>query len=289
MMPTSKPTEAAIDKLIADRFGTEAAEGAETAFAPEAATVLARILSRRTHRRYDDRPVPDALVQTLLACAFSTSSKSDLQQSGVVLVRDPAKRAAIAGWVPDMPWIGAAPVFMVWIGDSRRIRRICALRGKPFGNDHLDSFLNAAADCAMAMQTFILAAEAVGLGCCAISAMRNHAQPLADLLELPEWVFPFAGLCLGWPAGEGFISARLPLSLTVHTDRYDDSGLAEEAAAYDRRREARHPTPPERQRGRDVYGTASDYGWSEDKARQVATTERANFGPFVRRQMIGLD
>src|SRR3546814_20352903 len=82
------------------------------------------------------------------------------------------------------------------------------MRGKPFANDHLDSFLNAWADCALAMQTFILSAEAAGLGCCAISAVRNHAQALADLLELPEWVFPVAGLCLGWPAREGFIRSE---------------------------------------------------------------------------------
>src|SRR5690554_6568326 len=105
-MPTS--TDPTIDELIADRFGPAAAEGARADFAPEETTFLARILSRRTHRRYDERAIPDGLVQTLLACAFSTSSKSDLQQSGVVLVRDPAKRATIAGWVPDMPWIGAA-------------------------------------------------------------------------------------------------------------------------------------------------------------------------------------
>lgn len=277
--------DASIADLIEDRFGTRIDPGADV----PGADTLARVLARRTHRRYDGRPVPEDLLQTLLACAFSASAKSDLQQSGVILVRDPAKRAAIAGWIPDMPWIAQAPVFMVWIGDSRRIRRICAMRGKPFGNDHLDSFLNATADSALAMQTFILSAEAVGLGCCAISAVRNHAQALADLLEMPEWVFPLAGLCVGWPEREGFISARLPMSLTVHTDRYDDSRLAEDVAAYDRRREARNPTPPEKQRDRDIHGTAEEYGWSEDKARQVSRTERANLGPFVRRQKIGLD
>ncbi|MFN4089528.1 MAG: nitroreductase family protein [Alphaproteobacteria bacterium] len=279
------PNERTIADLIEDRFGSRVEGCDEVA----GADIFARILARRTHRRYADRPVPDPLLETMLACAFSASAKSDLQQSGVILVRDPQKRAAIAGWIPDMPWIAQAPVFMVWIGDSRRIRRVCALRDKPFGNDHLDSFLNATVDCALAMQTFILAAEAAGLGCCAISAVRNHAQALGALLDLPDWVFPVAGLCLGWPAREGFISARLPLSLTVHTDRYDDSDLAEEIDGYDRRREARHPTPPDQQRERERYGIAPAYGWSEDKARQVSRTERDNFGPFVRDRKIGLD
>ena len=271
--------------LIEDRFGLATEVGRDM---PDDGT-LARILGRRTHRRYTDKPVSDDLLNTLFACAFSASAKSDLQQGSVLVVKDPAKRVLIADLIPSMPWIRQAPVFMVWLGDSRRIRRICEMRGKPFANDHLDSFLNAAADCALAMQTFILSAETVGLGCCPISVVRNHAARIAEILELPDWVFPLAGLCLGWPSREGFISMRIPLSLTVHTDRYDDSRLPEEIDAYDRRRNARHAIPPEEQRFREDYGTAAFYGWSEDKARQVSKPDREDFGKFVRGQKIGLD
>ena len=250
---------------------------------------LEAIRKRRSVRRYTDRPVADEMLDLLFACAFSASAKSDLQQASVVVIRDPAKRTAVADLIPSMPWIRQAPVFMIWLGDSRRIRRICEMRGKPFANDHLDAFLNAATDCALAMQTFILAAEAAGLGCCPISVVRNHAARVAELLELPDWVYPVAGLCVGWPSREGFISMRIPPALTVHTDRYDDSRLAEEIDGYDRRRDARHSLPPEEQRYRDEYGTAPFYGWSEDKARQVSKSERADFGAFVRKQKFRLD
>ena len=32
------------------------------------------------------------------------------------------------------------------------------------------------------------------------------------------------------------------------------------------------------------FGTADFYGWSEDKARQYASPQRAGFGAFVRKQ-----
>src|SRR3546814_6633852 len=107
------------------------------------------------------------------------------------MVRDPVKRAASSGGIPDWPWVGQGPVFMVWVGDSRRIRRICEMRGKPFANDHPDSFLNAAADCALAMQTFILSAEAAGLGCCTISAVRSeeHTSEVQSLMRISYAVF----------------------------------------------------------------------------------------------------
>src|SRR5262249_686572 len=71
---------------------------------------LRQVLIRRTHRRYVDRPVPEALLRLLLAAAFSASSKSDFQQASVVHVKDRARRDRLAALVPDMPWIGNAPV-----------------------------------------------------------------------------------------------------------------------------------------------------------------------------------
>ena len=275
--------------VIAHRYGEGQVGGGASGRDLSADDVLSRILLRRTHRRYTDAPIDDALLDVLFAAAFSASAKSDLQQGSVVVVRDAAKRKALADLIPSMPWIGTAPVFMVWIGDSRRIRRICELRGKPFGNDHLDAFLNAAVDAALAMQTFILAAEAKGLGCCPISVVRNHVEAVAEILELPLYTFPVAGLCVGWPAQEGYISMRLPPKVNVHTDRYDDWDLAEELAGYDKRRDARFSTPAGSRRMNDVYGEAPFYGWSEDKARQVSTPERERLGRFVRAQGIRTD
>ncbi len=132
-----------------------------------------------------------------------------------------------------MPWIAEAPVVLVFCGNNRRIRQIGEWRGKPFANDHLDHFMNAAVDAGIVMTTFIRAAEAVGLGACPISAIRNKPREVSELLDLPEWVFPVAGLTLGYPAQEGRITPRLPLDVTVHVDRFDDSRVRENVDAYD--------------------------------------------------------
>ena len=274
-----------IAELIEDRFGLPTRAGADL---PAEGTV-AQLLAHRTHRRYKPDPVPDDVLEVALAAALSAPSKSDLQQVGVVLVKDRARQATIGGWIPDMPWIATAPLFMVFCGDHRRIRRVSGeLRHRPFPNDTLDMFMNAAVDAGLVLQAFITAAEALGLGCCPISVVRNHVEKLSELLELPAGVFPVAGLTVGYPSQAGWISLRLPPALTVHTDRYDDSALAAQIDAYDRRREARHATPPASQRFVDRFGMAEPYGWSEDKARQYSVPERHNFGPFIRRHGFGL-
>src|ERR1700738_3694008 len=121
-----------------------------------------------------------------------------------------------------MPWIGSAPEFLVFCGDARRLDRLGELRGHPLENGKLEGFFNAAIDAALVLQTFVLAAETAGLGCCPISALRNHAEAVAAGLSLPEKVFPGLGLCVGYPPATGYVSMRLPRAVTVHSDRYDD-------------------------------------------------------------------
>jgi hypothetical protein len=209
-----------------------------------------------------------------------------LQQADIVHVDDAAKRKIIADLIPDNPWVRAAPVFLIFCGNNRRARQLAEMRGKPFANDHLDAFMNSAVDAGIVLASFIHVAEAAGLGCCPISSVRNHAQTVSDLLELPDWVFPLAGLCVGYPSEPGMITSRLALDVTVHTDRYDETGIAAKIDAYDRRRNARQQYRKQRDVAR--FGAAEFYGWSEDKARQYAKPERADFGAFIRGKRFNL-
>ena len=248
---------------------------------------IARLANHRTIRRYSPRAVDRELLDLLCACAFSAPSKSDLQQRDILAVRDTSKRNTIADLIPDMPWIREAPVFLVFLANGRRLPHIAEARGKPFPNDHLDLFFNASVDAALALATFTIAAETVGLGCCPISVIRDHAAKISDLLALPARVVPIAGLCVGWPADAGYISPRLPLAVTMHEDRFDDRDLDAQIDRYDRRRAAAHPY--RNQRDIAQWGAAEGYGWSEDKARQYAEPQRAGFGAFVRGKGFRLD
>jgi FMN reductase [NAD(P)H] len=268
------------DELRA-RFGHDVSLGIEPGGEVPELPWLRQVLMRRTQRRYSDRRVPEALIRVLLAAAFSASSKSDFQQASVIWLKERARRDRLAALFPDMPWIGAAPVFLVFLGDARRLEKLGEMRGHKQPNGALEGFFNATVDAALALQTCILAAETLGLGTCPISVLRNHIAEVGDILELPDKVFPVVGLCLGYPAQTGFISMRLPMEATVHIDRHDESGLAAAVDGYDRRRDARHSIK-DRQRSPERFGTAEFYGWSEDKARQAMTPEGVGFADWLR-------
>jgi nitroreductase/FMN reductase [NAD(P)H] len=229
---------------------------------------LAALNERSVCRRYRADPVPEEVVRLLCATALAAPSKSDLQQATIVRLASPAKRAAVCALLPGSPWLARAPELFIFCADGWRLRRLFARRNARFPNEHLDAFFNATVDAAIALGAFVAAAELAGLGSCPISQVRDHVARIDELLELPDWVVPVAGLALGYPEQKEPLSARLALSATVHTDRYDTAAAERELDAYDARR------------GRD---------WSGDKVKQYSTVWRADFGAYVTRKKYRLE
>lgn len=248
---------------------------------------LKQIIGRGSCRRFRSTPVAPEVLQTLAAAALSAPSKSDLQQCDIVLMTDPERIARLKALLTRQAWVQNAPALVIFLANNRRQRQLQDWRGQPFVGDNLDVFFNASVDAAIGLAFFITAAETAGLGCCPISAIRNFLPQVRDVLDLPDHVFPVAGLGVGYPADPSpTISARLPLRSTVHHDRFVDV-TREEIAAYDSRRA-----------GHSVLGQQPDAGsvaadpkpsWSESKARMADKPHRADFGRFIRSIGFNLD
>jgi nitroreductase/FMN reductase [NAD(P)H] len=268
------------------RFGAS-----DLALPPDAPELHRKLAARSVMRAFTAEPVPVDLLRKLCALALSSPTKSDLQQRDIVIVDDARLKNEILSPLAEGPggqaWLNTVPVLLIFCGNNRRQRLWHEWRGIPFANDHLDAFFNASVDAGIALSAFVLAAEAQGLGTCPISVIRNRAAAISDLLHLPQHVFPVAGLGVGWPAFPPRQSMRLPLDVTVHRNGYREDGLREAIDGYDRRREAAQPY--REQRYVETFGKAEHYGWSQDKARQYAMPERADFGAYVRARGFKLD
>lgn len=272
-------------ELYEQRYGLPAAASADEHPLAEG---VARIINRRVVRQFENRSIPSGLMTQLLTCAQSGPTKSDLQQYSIIVIEDDAKRASIAEWIGSMNWIIDASAFLIFCGDIRRNRLMSQEHGYEHANDNLDSFFNATVDGTIALQTFVLGAEAAGLACVPVSYIRNHASRLAELLEIPRGVFPIAGLAVGYPVWEGRASMRLPQSVVVHRDHYDDSAMVAAVNDYDERRHAREPIEDPKQRHTDRYGIAEKCTWAEQMARQLSLPERPQFRDFIEAQGFAL-
>jgi nitroreductase/FMN reductase [NAD(P)H] len=281
-------TDSADRRALKRRFGTD---DAHLDLPPDAPALHGQLATRGVVRAFKPEPVPFDLLHRLCALALCAPTKSDLQQRDIIIVDDAGLKQEILGPLTEgpigQPWLANVPVLLVFCGNNRRQRLWHEWRGKPFANDHLDAFFNASVDAGIALTAFVLAAEAQGLGTCPISVIRNRAAAVSELLHLPQHVFPVAGLAVGWPATAPKQSMRLPLDVTVHRNAYREDGLREAIEDYDDCREAAQPY--REQRYVEAFGKSEAYGWSEDKARQYAVPERADFGAYIRTRGFRLD
>ncbi len=233
---------------------------------------LGPLLERRACRRFRPEAVDDGLLRLVIAAGLSAPSKSDLQQADIVWVRDLAIRAEVTRDCGD--WLAEAPAeteILVVCGDGRRLRR---LYGEDWPNDHFDALFNATGDAAILLGSLVTAATLAGLGACPISVMRNRAEAVSAALALPERVFPFAGLAIGWPAEpRAAISPRLGLDATLHIDRFATEGQDAAVADYDARRGPVGKGP----------------SWSAAKRHQYTTPQRTGWGAFLREKGFRVD
>lgn len=192
------------------------------------------ILSHRSIRNYLDKPLPDGLVETIVAAAQSAPSSSNLQLWSVVAVSDPARKARLGELAAVNRHIAQAPLLLVFVADLSRARHIASTHAEPGeGLDYLESFLLAAVDTALAAQNAVVALDSLGLGSCYIGAIRNQPEPVAAELGLPPESVALFGLTIGYPdpaAGED-VKPRLPQRAVLHRETYDRS--SPDLASYD--------------------------------------------------------
>ena len=237
---------------------------------PQTRAKLENFAGHASQRRFSSRDVSPEMVELLAACAFAAPSKSDLQLRDIIVIRDPERKAALAGYAKGADFLAEASVVLVFCGNAGRLVDLAHAEGQPFPNNHADLLVNAVADAAISLGWCQLAAAQLGLAGCAVSGLRDHAADVSTLLELPKLCFPFAGFALGWPDEPRQVTPRLPLALTLHNERHSGTDDAERIATYDVRRR-----------------TLGRGGWARTRARQYSVPLRANFGAFLRR--IGFD
>jgi FMN reductase (NADPH) len=240
-------------------------------------------------RDYRPDPVPAQLVETIVASAQRSSTSSNLQVYSVVAVTDADSRIRLAELCGNQGHITHAPVFLAWCADLSRLDRVCQLRGYQQVSSYVESFLVAALDAAIAMQTAALAAESLGLGICFIGGIRNAPGQVVDLLRLPPLVFPICGMTLGWPESEPSLRPRLPLEAVLHWEIYDPSEEPKALQAYDQAMietsiyQGRQVSVP------GVDGETEDYGWLEHSARRASTPVRTGLRQELQQQGFALE
>lgn len=180
------------------------------------------INTRKTIRKYSDKPVSDELLNRLLSEAMRTQTMGNLQLYSVVVTRSAEMKQKLAPAHFNQPMVTQAPVVLTICADFNRTTKWAECRKAHPGYDNLLSFLNAATDALLYTQTFCNLADEEGLGYCFLGTTVYNPQQIIDTLKLPRLVMPVATITLGWPDENPSLTDRLPLQSVIHTETYTD-------------------------------------------------------------------
>lgn len=187
-------------------------------------SVIGQLLAHRSIRRFSDRPVEDATLESLVAAAQCAATSHHVQAYAIIQVEDRANRAAIAHLSGPQAWVEQAPVFLVFCADLTRLVRAAEAHGTTAGTGWAEQFIVATVDTALVAQNLMTAAESQGLGGVFIGGIRNDPDQVATLLRIPDLAYPVFGMCLGYPDQDPPPKPRLPLSLVLRKDSFQGAG-----------------------------------------------------------------
>ncbi len=178
--------------------------------------------TRRSIRKYADKPVSDELLNRLMTEAARTQTMGNLQLYSVIVTRTTEMKEKLSPAHFNQPMVKEAPVVLTICADFNRTSFWARCRRAEPGYDNFLSFINAATDALLYTQTLCNLMDEEGLGYCYLGTTVYQPQQIIDALHLPKLVMPVATLTVGWPAEEPPLSDRLPLESFVHLERYND-------------------------------------------------------------------
>lgn len=145
------------------------------------------ILSRRSIRKYTDKPVSDKDVELLIKAAMAAPSAGNQQPWEFVVVKNKETLKAITEFHPYASMLLHTDTAIVICGNENRE----VFKGKNFWVQ----------DCSAAAQNMLLTAHALGLGAVwlGIYPIEERVEGLKLLFNLPEGVIPMVVIPIGHP------------------------------------------------------------------------------------------
>ena len=183
--------------------------------------VMKTLLSHCSIRSYKNKAIEDEKLEQIIKAIQAAPSWINGQQVSIIAIKDPMKKKKFAELCGGQKHIEEAPVFLVFCSDFHRAYLASKLEETPFAvPENIDTLLVGATDVGIALEAAITASESLGLGTVCIGGIRRNLNEVIKELNLPPYVLPISGLCVGYPADDPGIKPRLPVQAVYHTETY---------------------------------------------------------------------
>ena len=188
--------------------------------------VLESLFKHKSIRKYKNQPLEEEKLQLILKAAQAAPTWCNGQQVSIIIIKDQARKDKMKDLCWGQKYIGECPVFLVFCADFYRVSLAFEKAGKTKEQfekyiKNIDTVFVGCHDVGISLQNAVVAAESMGLGTVDIGAIRVKSLEVTKELNLPKYVIPICGLCVGYPDDDPGIKPRLPVSAVCFNEKYD--------------------------------------------------------------------
>ncbi len=230
-------------------------------------STIQTILNHRSIRKFRSEAISSEQLQTIIQAGLAASSSSMLQVVSIIRVTDLEKRKRLAQYAGNQAYVESAAEFLVFCIDYQRHVSI----NPNVQTDFTELTLIGAVDSGIMAQNCLLAAESMGLGGVYIGGLRNNAEKVDALLELPQGSAVLFGMCLGHPDQSPEIKPRLPAHIIVHENQYEPLNLGD-IQQYDQTMQSYYANRSSNQK---------QSTWSQDVCSKLSGESRPHILPYL--------
>lgn len=180
------------------------------------------LLERRTIREYSDKTISKETLNNLLEAGIRASNCGNMQIYSIIITQDKERKKELRKFHFGQKMVEEAPLVLTICADLNRFHKWCLQRGTTVEYDNFLWLNIATIDATIVTQSISNAAEELGLGICYMGTVNYMAKPIAEFLNLPQYVVPVTTITVGYPAEEPPLTERLPLEAVVHYETYKD-------------------------------------------------------------------
>jgi FMN reductase (NADPH)/FMN reductase [NAD(P)H] len=193
---------------------------------------LSVIHNRRSVRAYRDRPIDRGTIDQIIQAAMRAPTAGNMMLYSIIEIDDQAIKDKLAKSCDNQPFIARAPLVLLFLADYQRwfdtfiasdVEAYCQAEGEELRTPGEGDLLLACCDALIAAQTAVIAAESLGIGSCYIGDIMEMYEYHKELLDLPQYAFPIAMLCFGYPKAPSRareLTPRFPQESIHFVNRY---------------------------------------------------------------------
>ncbi|MBD5637908.1 nitroreductase family protein [Clostridium botulinum] len=179
--------------------------------------MLEEMRSRRSIRKYMDKPVEDEKIIELIESARIAPSGSNTQPGHFIVVKSDFTRERLAKISHNQEWMMAAPVFIVCVADIRsRIKEDIELSlNESSPQQELKQIIR---DTSIAIEHLVLSAENLGLGTCWVAWFTQ--EEVRPILNIPSDKYAVSIITIGYPNESPKARPRKKLQDIIHYEQW---------------------------------------------------------------------